>query len=759
MMPLRGDPLLFGWTQEEGLVAVEHLEERGKPDTIVLFFRHGDRIEQRREVFHPFIVADIQAIGDCPIPYEHRRLKGPGRLNIQAFFRSWHECVQARDWLTKTTRIPAGSPEAPYLALHDPVQQYLTASGRTLFLGMEFDHLRRLQVDIECRVSEGFEFCHAEREGDAIVAIALNGGPHGCEVLTAHRLSEKNMIEQFVRRVREWDPDVLEGHNLFNFDLPYLAERARRHGVALALGRDGSVARRRSSRFSAGERTLTYDRFEIFGRHVVDTLFLVHAYDITHRSLNGFGLKEVATHFGVAAPDREYLEGHRMGEVLDRDPHRLIRYATHDVQETRAISDLLSKTYFVQAQMLPFSYQNVCVRGTAAKIDALMLREYLRIGAALPQPDQARPFEGGYTDLFVTGVVRQVHHCDVRSLYPSLMLTHKLAPKTDTEGVFLRLLEKLRTYRLETKERMKQSHNPAERTHLDAFQSAFKVLINSFYGYLGFAQSRFSDFDAAERVTAKGRELLRTMIEWLRQHGAQPIEIDTDGIYFLPPPGCVCTADGRPSPALEAFRAEFVRSLPKGIEVEFNDAYEAMYSYKMKNYALLTRTGEIVIKGAALKSRGLEPFQRDFLESLIRLRLEGREAEIPALKQQYEDDIQARRWPIERLAKTETLQDAPATYAARQARGQRARNAAYELALRSGRPYRAGDQVSYYVTGTKKTVAVHEAARLVSEWNPKKRDENIFYYLAKLDALYKKVGLESSPKDERSPTNNAASVS
>ena len=38
-----------------------------------------------------------------------------------------------------------------------------------------------------------------------------------------------------------------------------------------------------------------------------------------------------------------------------------------------------------------------------------------------------------------------------------------------------------------------------------------------------------------------------------------------------------------------------------------------MFSYKMKNYALLDEDGKIIIKGAALHSRGLEPFQRNYL--------------------------------------------------------------------------------------------------------------------------------------------------
>ena len=228
------------------------------------------------------------------------------------------------------------------------------------------------------------------------------------------------------------------------------------------------------------------------------------------------------------------------------------------------------------------------------------------------------------------------------------------------------------------------------------------------------------------------------MIDSLRGEGAEPVEIDTDGIYFVPPPFEGSAAEiGR---QMEAFREAFAKSLPEGIEIEFDGEYVSMYSYKMKNYALLDAKGEMVIKGAALKSRGLERFQRTFLRKMIRMKLEDRETELPALRQSCDDAIARREWPIEEFAKTENLQGSLDAYVAKRDRGKGSRRAAYELALASGRAYNAGDQVSYYVTGEKKNVAVHENSKLISDWNPDRRDENVTYYRSKLEVLYKKFG-------------------
>lgn len=744
-------PLLYGWDRLPNLIAVNVANSDSDGDEVVLVVRDGDRRILRREPLKPFLIGERELLAQCPVDHQTVSLEGPGPLNARAVFRCWKACEQARKWAARESGCTPSDPVAPYAFLNDPVHQYLLATGRTLFGGMSFEDLRRLQLDIECLTTEGFEFCNPEREGDRIIAIGLADSTGWSRVLAAPALDEKTMLEAFVQCVRERDPDVIEGHNLFNFDLVYLVERARRHGVTLGLGRDGSEPTRRSSRFSVGERTVTYDRFDVFGRHIVDTYFLAQAYDVTHRSLEGFGLKEVAAHFGLTSPDRTDWDGAAVSEMFRRDPEAVVRYVCHDVEETRALANLLARSFFLQTQMLPFSYQNVCVRGTAAKIDALMEREYLRRGAAWPKPSSARPFEGGYADLFLQGVVRPVHHVDVRSLYPSLMLLHGLGPRSDHLGVFLQLLEVLRDVRLEAKRRMQQSRRESERMHYDALQTTFKVLINSFYGYLGFAQARFNDFDVAEQVAARGRKLLRDMVEWLRARGAQPVEIDTDGIYFIPP---AHTLEGPGAElALKEFRHAFAASLPKGLEVEFDGEYPAMFSYRTKNYALLDRDGTVLIKGAALKSRGLEPFQRQFMEEVIRLMLDGRDEELPKLKARYETAIRERQWPIRMFAKTEMLQDSPSAYAAAVQTGRRPRSPAYELALRSGRDYRAGDQVSYYVTGTKKNVSVHESARLISEWDPNHRDENVAYYLAKLDALYAKLSTLGEEKDDRQGAN------
>jgi len=129
-----------------------------------------------------------------------------------------------------------------------------------------------------------------------------------------------------------------------------------------------------------------------------------------------------------------------------------------------------------------------------------------------------------------------VVHCDVASLYPSILLSYDLKPSGDTLGVFLPLLKDLRSFRLEAKKRAREADSTAEHDYYQALQQTFKVLINSFYGYLGTAIHNFSDAALAAEVTRLGRETIHDMLDRIRSEGATPIEIDTDGIYFVPPP-------------------------------------------------------------------------------------------------------------------------------------------------------------------------------------------------------------------------------
>jgi DNA polymerase I len=720
-MEFEKNTMLFGADWTPRIVAIE----LGETGTVKVYRREKDGSTIADvEPFHPFVWCDSDVVD---LGIEAEKLAGDLKYGWRVTVDSWKELIALRNGLKKAGRS--------FFAFTDPVQHYLTASGRTLFKELPFEELKRMQLEV-LSFAEPVAGVADPGPTDHLMSIALSDNSGWEELIIVDpknvEESERNALKRLTSLIEERDPDVIEGHNLFRFDLPYLVTRARKTKTKLDWGRSGGFLRSRPSRLQIAEKTIDYPKFSIDGRHFVDTFLLAQFYDVGMRTLSGFERADVARHFGLCdGEELSSLTGKELQRAYIEKHEKFRQRALCAVRETRAVAELLSPSYFIQAQIFPYNYQDVIVRGNATRINALFLREYFRQRHSIPEMPMVRTFEGGYTDIFFAGVARNVWHCDVASLYPSIMLQFDCFPATDRLQIFRHLLTDLRNFRLESKASMRAASNdPARQRHFHALQNTFKILINSFYGYLGFAQGHFADFDAAARVTQIGRDLLKKMIDWLNAHGAQVIEVDTDGIYFTPPPKI----------DIGKLRSGLAKELPPGIEVEFDEKFEAMFSYKAKNYALLTDEGNVIIKGGALKSRGLEKFQRVFLEETIKLLMQGKSEAISQLRDEFEGKIRGRQWNIDMLMKTDTLQDSLEKYRAKIAGSERNRAAAYELALASGRNYRPGDQISYYITGTGKKLAAYENAKLASSFDPQNRDENIDYYIAKLDDLMKKFG-------------------
>jgi DNA polymerase, archaea type len=740
--------VLFGHDSTPGIIAFE-IEG---VDKVRLFRRQDGKTESHIVPFHPFMLLEGDgSLKDWKGEVALQKLGGKGAFDHIALFPDLNQLEQAKFHLQKKPGKVSSASDLPYWHFSDPLQQFLLLSGKTHFLGMAFRDLKRLQLGIETYCQPGFEFSNSVRESDRITAIALSDSTGWERLISGKEFDEAEMLRELVKEIERRDPDVIEGHNLFRFDLEYIEARAKRHKVQLKFGRNGSPVRSHTSRMQVAERTITYRKYEIFGRHVIDTWILAQHYDVATRELENVGLKEIARHFGIASSHRTTIRAGKASWFFDHDPDILFRNALDDVREIRALSELLSTSHFVQAQIFPYSYQNIPLRGNATKIDALFLREYLHQGRSVPRPDEGREVLGGYTHMEYQGTARRVLHCDVTSLYPSIMLVYDYLPQKDELGIFAGLLRDLRRFRLKAKELARDLQDEESKLYFNALQSTFKILINSFYGYLGFQMGHFNDFEAANQVTAKGRELIQSAVAWLREKGAQIIEVDTDGIYFIPPRTVSTAAEE------EKLIVSLKETLPQGIELELDGRYPAMFSYKIKNYALLDENGRLLVKGSGLRSRGLELFQRDWLEEMLTLLLNGERDKIPDLYQRYLDDLENHRRDISWFAKTEALQDSLESYQIKVKAKKRNAAAPYELALKSQRRCQPGDQISYYVTGAKAKVKISENCKLMTQWNPQDPDENVEHYKGKLNELYEKfkpwIESENPPRQKGESDN------
>jgi DNA polymerase elongation subunit (family B) len=335
-------------------------------------------------------------------------------------------------------------------------------------------------------------------------------------------------------------------------------------------------------------------------------------------------LKDVARHFGIAGDEREYLAGREIFDTYRSEPQRVRRYALDDVAEVDGLSQRLMGAPFALAGMAPRRYERLASAGPAMGIlEPMLVRAYIRAGAALPcQPawdrDTPDPHEGGALHLYAAGIAEHVVKADVASLYPSIMRTYQIGSSADPLNVLLSLVDRLTALRLQHKAAARAAATGSlEHGRHMGYQAAMKTLINSAYGYLGAgSMALFADRYAAGEVTRRGREVLGMVVHALQTRGMALIEADTDGVYFAVP----ATWDEAQERTLVA---EIARTLPPGIQLEFDGRYRAMLSHEVKNYALLTYDGELIVRGVALRSSKVEPYGERFLHEALHCALVG----------------------------------------------------------------------------------------------------------------------------------------
>jgi DNA polymerase I len=525
---LEYDPVLFGKDPTPYIVAVEPIDSR-----IRLFIREGGQTRTVEEPFRPWLLSDMRMEMDG---VHWQELKGEleGRRMLK------HLAVCDGREAFEDLRRALRDAHREIIAYGSLARQYLMQSGKTLFKGMTFADLHRVQLDIETSTLT------PDQAGAQILMIALSD-TRGYEAVLDG--DEKQILEQLVERIQALDPDVIEGHNLFGFDLPYLAARAQALGVPLRLGRDGSELRFGSPRQCIiGANSRTFTPAFAHGRHLIDTYLSVQRFDIGRGELEGYGLKEVAQQLGIAAPDRIYLEREQIPDLWHTDPETVRRYCLQDVHETRRLADLTLPTEFYQCQMLPDTLQNLATIGTGEKANLMFLRAYLAEGYAVPAPQGAREYPGGYTEVRQVGLIPRIVKADVESLYPSVMLRYGIKPRADHLNVFLPTLERLRRLRLDAKARAKQTQG-AESAYWDGLQNSFKILINCFDamtevftpdGFKPISQVAVGDWVYSINPTTQQVSLKPVVVVYKQSYAGKMVRLRSGSVDFLLTPNHRC---------------------------------------------------------------------------------------------------------------------------------------------------------------------------------------------------------------------------
>jgi DNA polymerase I len=715
---LAADDYLFGWDPTPGIVSV-WATHAGKA---LVWHRTRGCLTCTRESFRPWLFAttldDLAHLGRALQP-ENDQAPVSYRL-LDGEEGSYRYLLSARDGRSLERSLLAGASRRlgreikSLSALGDtyyrvgPVEQYLMLTGRVFFRGMAYDDLHHLFFDLETTSLD------PARGRIFLVAISDNRGFEGVlEAFTPEQ--EATLIADLCTLIRRLDPDCISNHNLVGFDLPYLEYRAAALKVPLFLGREGAPPRLEAydENGTWGYHRRSRRRFSVAGRELIDTLDAVRRYDFVVRSLPSYRLKEVARHFGLASPERVYIEGARIYETYCRDPESVRRYALDDVREVDELSRRLMGAAFALAGMAPRRYERIASAGPAMGIlEPMLVRAYLRAGTALPHTpvNQEETFgrhQGGAAYLLEEGVAEHVVKIDIASLYPSLIRANRIQPNSDRLGVFLHLIDRLTELRLFHKAAARQAApGSMEANQHDGTQAAMKTMINAAYGYLGAtSMALFADLGAANEVTRRGRALLDSIIEALRARSMVPIEADTDGVYF-------CTPSEWSETDERAFVEEIGALLPAGIRLEYESRFAAGLFHAIKNYAVLTYAGDLIVRGAALRSSRSEPYGERFLRQAFRCAMQGDIAGIQRCYLETQGALRGRLLPASDVATRVRLSKDSRTYLASRGKHMEPQ---YEALLAAGRnQWRAGERVRFYKAQTGEAVWLPDEADDIS---------------------------------------------
>src|SRR6201987_4452341 len=185
-MELEKNTLLFGTDPTPRIVAIE----LGETGTVKVFRREPDGSTVADvEPFHPFVWCDSDIVD---LGIEAERLAGDLKYGWRVTVDSWKELIALRNGLKKAGRN--------FFAFTDPVQHYLTATGRTLFKDLPFEELKRMQLEVlsfdaVAGVGDSGTGVADPGRDDHIMSIALSDNSGWEELIVV----DPNNVEEFER--------------------------------------------------------------------------------------------------------------------------------------------------------------------------------------------------------------------------------------------------------------------------------------------------------------------------------------------------------------------------------------------------------------------------------------------------------------------------------------------------------------------------------------------------------------------------------
>lgn len=481
--------------------------------------------------------------------------------------------------------------------------------------------------------------------------------------------TESELITSWCDLIKVADPDVLIGYNIWKFDNVYLYKRAELLQITdvFCLNRYRSPSRCYKASFSSGAYgDNNYDMVTSQGRFQIDLLEL---YKREHKLVK-YSLNFVSEHFlgdcKVDMPIKEMFERYRRG--TPEDMHKIGEYCVKDTELPLRLMDKLANipnlVEMARATYVPMNF--LIERGQQIKCFSQIAKQAQLENMLVPTIQDGKSNEsfvgatvleaktGAYMNAVITGL-------DFASLYPTIMRAHNLCynsivldekynnlPGIDYKtvewttkeskhfkytfaqnptGILPKLLETLAKNRKQAKKDMANTTDPFMKDVYNGKQLAFKVSMNSIYGFCSAFMLPCQAISAC--VTTIGREMIeqtKTLVEkWYPN--AEVVYGDTDSVMVK-----FDTNDAKNDLEMreisfklgEEAAGRISQTFKYPIELEFEKCYQPYLLFSKKRYAGLMYTQPekpdyIDAKGIQLVRRDNAPFVKDISKQVLNM--------------------------------------------------------------------------------------------------------------------------------------------
>lgn len=509
--------------------------------------------------------------------------------------------------------------------------------------------------------------------------------------------TEDEMLQAMWDYMVKIDPDIITGWNIFGFDLDYLFKRTK-DPRTLCIGRRRDVPSKIVEKVLAssalGDNVLKL--LPMPGRYVFDLFQLVKA----EHKLESYSLNNVSKQFlndqKNDMPIKEMFEHFASG-----DPEKLGQVAEYCMKDTDLPIKLMQKLYTIEnliemakATWVPLNY--LSERGQQIKVFSQIAKKARELKFLIPTVEKKNvesEFEGATVlEAQIGAYYKPITALDFEGLYPSIMIAHNLCYSTivkdprydnlpgvtyedhgshrfaqNVESLLPAILVDLKQFRKKAKKDMAAAKGTPMYHIYNGKQLAYKISMNSVYGFTGASKGMLPLVAIASTVTAQGRFMIQQSKDYVEAHfpGSKVRYGDTDSIMVEFDTGERTGKDAiEYSWDLGEKAAKEITGLfkpPNNLELE--KIYCPYFLYSKKRYAakMWVKEGDememskIDIKGLQVVRRDSCPFVREVCQRVIEMNMDSEDPR--EYVKHMESDLLTGKVPMEKLILSKRLGD------------------------------------------------------------------------------------------------------